>query len=141
MYKLYNNLADTTSSFVLKPSHLSQCCTQKNTGGLGMRLTKNVCTYLLILHLLLQAVETIEYLEKQLSQEHQLRKAADSYLLKLQTARQRTVGSLEALKDSQHNVSKHCKSVRYVWTVYVKLCTCMTLYRSVCSRMCTHWQY
>ena len=56
----------------------------------------------------------IEHLEKQLAQEHQLRKAADSFLLKLQTARQRTVGCMDSVKDTQHNITKHCKSVRYV---------------------------
>ena len=55
----------------------------------------------------------MEYLEKQLAQEHQLRKAADSYLLKLQTARQHTVGCMDSVKDAQHNVNKHTKAVRY----------------------------
>ena len=59
-----------------------------------------------------QALETIEILEKQLSQEHQLRKAADSYLLKLQTTRQHTVGCMDSVKDAQHSINKHCKAVR-----------------------------
>jgi hypothetical protein len=59
-----------------------------------------------------QALDTIEILEKQLGQEHQLRKAADSYLLKLQTARQHTVGCIDSVKDAQHSVNKHCKAVR-----------------------------
>ena len=57
-------------------------------------------------------MENIEYLEKQLAQEHQLRKAADSFLLKLQTARQCTVDCMESVKDAQHNINKHCKAVR-----------------------------
>ena len=59
-----------------------------------------------------QALEMIEILEKQLSQEHQLRKTADSYLLKLQTARQHTVGCMDSVKDVQHSINKHCKAVR-----------------------------
>ena len=60
----------------------------------------------------MQAMETIEHLQGQLAQEHQLRKTTDSFLLELQTARQRAVGCVRAVKDTQRDIVIHSKSVK-----------------------------
>ena len=61
-------------------------------------------------------METIDYLEGQLSQEHQLRQSADSYLLELQQSRQKAVSSVSSIFESQRDIDKHCTAVRYTLT-------------------------
>ena len=60
----------------------------------------------------MQAVERMEQLESQLSQEHSLRSAADNYLLELQQSRQKAVSSLTGLRDGQKDISTHCYAVK-----------------------------
>ncbi len=51
-------------------------------------------------------------LESKLAQEHHLRKTADSFLLDLQSSRQKAVDAAAAVKESQGDVAKHCKAVK-----------------------------
>lgn len=59
-----------------------------------------------------KALSTINELESRLAQEHHLRQTADNYLLDLNASRQQAVNSVAAVKDSEVDVIKHCKSVR-----------------------------
>lgn len=60
----------------------------------------------------MQAIEKVELLESQLSQEHSLRSAADNYLLELQQARQRASSCLAGLRDGQKDIATHCSAVK-----------------------------
>ena len=57
-------------------------------------------------------MERVELLEKQLSQEHSLRSAADNYLLELQQSRQKAASCLAGLRDGQKDIATHCKAVK-----------------------------
>ncbi|CAI8024844.1 Ankyrin repeat and SAM domain-containing protein 3 [Geodia barretti] len=59
-----------------------------------------------------QAMERVEQLESQLTQEHSLRSAADSYLLELQQSRQRAASCLAGLRDGQSDTAAHCNAVK-----------------------------
>ena len=57
-------------------------------------------------------MDRVEQLEKQVTQEHSLRCAADNYLLELQQSRQRAVASLDGLRDGQSDIATHCNAVK-----------------------------
>ena len=59
-------------------------------------------------------MERVEQLESQLTQEHSLRSAADSYLLELQQSRQRAASCLAGLRDGQSDTAAHCNAVKWV---------------------------
>lgn len=59
-----------------------------------------------------QAMEMVDMLESQLSQEHSLRSAADKYLLELQQSRQRAASCLSGLRDGQKDIAAHCSAVK-----------------------------
>ncbi len=67
---------------------------------------------LLIPFLSLQALEKIEYLEEQLTKEHQLRKTTDDFILDLQTSRQAAVSHVNRVRGGQRHTSKHFKAVQ-----------------------------
>ncbi len=57
-------------------------------------------------------METIEQLERQVSQEHELRRTTDSYLLELQQSRQRATQCVSSVRDAQEDVGTHSKAMR-----------------------------